>query len=425
MELEKCKKYMNNFVFQKFNIPYFLNKFSIFLVVLSFFISIPVFSSNGRYVRFEDFVFIIIILVIFLNRYLYKIKIQYPKYVMIAFIVYIFFTATNSIIRFICGYLDFRFLLYLIKQVQYFTVGVYIYSYLLQYPRDTILFYAFRIGILANFVYVAYQIITGNFMGWYGVSAIGLDGASASSGALFFAAGVYGVWEFINTKKITSLAIVLFSLLAVMAVISRTFIMGYVFFCVANLILFSIDFFKKIVTTFKINISAIVISIFIICSTSIITSQLGNANSIGIYMKMLKRVSKLSNGVNIRKDNYSSHISKWQNQPASLLWGTGWSGPEYIRGESAIGIDGQYVRQVIETGIFGSIIFLNLLFWIAVALTRNKLSLYNYIGLIFLFSFLLMAVTYDVFVISKTSSFFWIFLSMLYAHSYRMQKNPL
>lgn len=416
---------MNDFLRQKFSIKDITNKISIFLVILSFFISIPIFSSNGRYVRFEDLVFVIVVLTMFVNRFCFNVKNNYSRSIVIAFFIYILFTTVNSIIRSFFGYLDQRFLLYVIKQIQYFTFGVYVYSYLLQNPKDNTILLTFRIGIAANLVYAVYQIVTGNFLGWYGVSAIGLDGASASSGALFFASGVYGLWEFIHTKKKTSLLIILFSMFAVMAVVSRTFIMGYAFFCFANLILFSFGTLKKIMLHHKITISAIIVSAFIAFSTLSLVFQSGNVSNLDIYLKLAKRVSKIDGGANIRMNNYLNHISKWQKQPTSLLWGTGWSGPEYIRGESAIGIDGQYVRLVIETGIFGLIIFIYLLFCVGFTLRGIKNNPYKIIGLVFFFSFLIMAITYDVFVISKTASFFWIFLSMMFGYSkmYEIKKG--
>jgi len=388
----------------------------IFMTILSVFISPRIYFELYTF-RLEDIIFPIMLFSLLL---LMMNKVSMPKDVVYLWLTYLFYSVVVSIYTYYV-YSDIRVLFYLGKEAQFFIVFLFLYIWLLSGDNSSIkVLYVERVVkllIYANLIYGWFQILSRNYFGYYGIASLG-EQASAASGATYFACLVFATYFLLKQYSLVHLILFTASFTCVFASISRSFIGASLIF-LFTVVLFELYPLLKRKTSIK---NAIYFVIFLLLL--FITYGVYYETYTQIAYRVLNRleVDKVINDfLLVRFNNWKIHY-QLISDGYTFVFGAGKSYPEIVANSNQLYIDNQYLRNLIEIGLIGLLLWLAKL-WV---LYRN-FSKYSRIifpkrvfyGLIT--GYLYAGVFLEVFQTARSGFFFWFIAGFLLASCYIME----
>lgn len=368
-----------------------LSKWIIFLFFLSIFVLPRLFLNR---VRLEDFIFPILIFMVIGWGIRSKFRL-FNRYYLFVFIV--------TLIGFVQNYIPIQGFIIFIKELEYFIFGIFLFSVfaderLKQYSDRIILLIA-----LATIGYGFYQ-LAGGIRAYYGIRAINELSPSLSAwtiNILLFYLGSKGLVLRIKTRPLFIINTFLFILVAFVG--SRTgIIVGLLFYL--KFIIYN--------TNIKLTVPISIISLFILISIAPIFFP--------NFIRTFDRYDSFSNSANLeesfnpRKESFAWRNKNLENFETTYSYffgfgrGFGNMDPDYglreWRGFSMV-VDSMYLRNYLEIGMLGSILFL-----LALVLTSFKF-LDRSSAIIMLLAYLLSFFTMESWLISKPGFFFWLIIA--------------
>lgn len=319
---------------------------------------------------------------------------------------------------------------YLLKEFEFFFIYFYVFIKIRNIKSFESIINVFLFFVVLNIFFVFYQIINSVKFGDYGVAAISESGAYPT-GAFFLIIFIFlfniFLYHFLISNKATYKKIIFglicFSLvIGIWGTASRTNILGFIFsFFLTSILLF----LKKAKTE---TILVFVLIFFILITGFILINYLRSSTRIaGIENRM---VSVLA----FDKLLYNFKIGRWDFNKAyyeeiieknNLLFLFIGFGKGYV-----IEAHNQYLRNFIEIGILGSLIFF---FFILSVLKEGFKNFFKskesfasalWAGvLISTFTMIFMSFATEVFITVKPSEIYWLFLAFAFGVQYRKEKK--
>jgi hypothetical protein len=241
-------------------------------------------------------------------------------------------------------------------------------------------------------------------LGWYGVSAIGLENAAAASGAIFLSGFLFSFSCYVlEIYKSISLFLSISSFVGMLLVASRTpIISGFIFLVFYLLMIQARNIFKNRIP-FSLK-SCFYFSIVALCLFYLYY------NFSQYIITIENRIYNFGLGSNIRSNRITTHIDFSTTEIYGFLIGYGKGVNEAIKSTMDLSVDSQFARYLIELGFIGVILWL--LFFIYTVCLSFKLAKYNFkaafLFISFTLSFLSMFYSYDVMIIAKYAYIYWI-----------------
>lgn len=308
---------------------------------------------------------------------------------------------------------------YFLKEIEFFFLYFYLFYHIKSIDAAKFIVKTWIFLGLINVGYVIYQIVTGSRTGEYGTAAISEWGVFPT-GAFFLIIFIFlvNIWIYyffplkISVfKKITLAFFSLSPIIGVVGSMSKTNFLGLI---LAIFLIVFFWFFKKRNPRTLLTIFGILVLIITIL---IITFQ--------NFPLAYQRISFIFNFANL-VSNYSA--GRWEaaikpqfeealNHPFSSFFGFG-KGAILILQES----HNQYLRNFIETGLIGSLIFLILIFaiikksWYGFLKTKDPFLIGLSAGLLIAtITMLFLSLATEPFIIVKPSGVYWFFAALTMA----------
>ncbi len=366
---------------------------------------------SGISIYLHDIVFVVFIicLIIFDNA---KVKFNL-RVIFFTGIYFLYSFIVTSFLIIMGTKLTYISYLYIIKEIIYITVFFIITrSFNSNFRVSSKILIAL---IAVNIVYGVYLTISGN-IAHYGIGSI-ITTSPSQCGIIYFTCMVISLIYFVNTQKRLYLILTLISIVLTALTISRTSIIGV-------LVFFSIYIFTKMLLSInkrfqlrklKYNIYIILASVaLIICFINFNNNSFEN----NLVQRIMNRMGYISKSVTTRMDISKSYYSNIiGDSTIKLLFGQGKAIPEITQNKDTLGVDNQFVRLIIETGIIGSLLWIIMIFnWIMHLIKRlevkNSIILLSFVG-----AFFVMGLGYEVFQVTKAGISFWLILAILYSYN--------
>lgn len=375
---------------------------SIMLFAFGYYFSFPIFQIQGKNIRLEDMsIFLLLPCLFFYLNHITDICI---KKIVIFFLFISIYGYTTTAINYMVGVTNYIGLLHLIKELQYFITGFLVYVFVINAKNFRLPIATVLLFILSNCVWAIYQIMSGNMLGWYGVSALGLENAAAASGAIFLSGFLFSFSCYIlKIYTNISLFIAISSFIGMLLVASRTpIISGLIFLIFYFLMLQGRNIFNKRIP-FNLK-SSFYLSIVFLCLFYLYH------NFYQYVITIENRISNFGIGSNIRSNRILTYIDFSTTEIYGFLIGYGKGVNEAFSSSIDLSVDSQFARYLIELGFIG--VTLWFMFFIYSICSSFKLTKYNFKA-VFLFtsftlSFLSMFYSYDVMIIAKYAYIYWI-----------------
>lgn len=354
----------------------------------------PSVSVGGIGLRVDDFIVVLLslfLVYLLLNNYN---SIHTPINKLIFY--YIIYVLLITITQILINNLSTIYLLFAIRELQYliyFFSFVYIMKY--EWFRENFKRLFLCLSII-TMVWVLYQLAFNANVGFYGTGLISESGSSQSGGVFFIISMFFLYLININYKlKERTLYFLLFIGSAGMLIttMSRTAIMAFGV----------VYFIYLIFTLFRLSTKRIIITIYATALASPLVYFLVKDEIEGI----LHRMNAISGGTNTR-------LLKWEYllsyvSDLGFVFGEGRGFAQTMTGGLTLGTDSQYVRNVMELGYVGSVLFILLILSILVFAFRHLKTFYGESLFIILITcgFMVMSITHEVFLVTMQASFYW------------------
>lgn len=378
---------------------------SLALFFTGYFVSTPIGQIFGRFIRLEDLSFPLLLLL-----FPYVIKSFQSASLRLMLFMFLGVTTYGAVITYVgiaTGTTDLRGIFYIIKELQFVYAGACLYAYF-KPLKDARLLIGIIIGlIIINCVWASLQQYAGLFLGHYGVSAIGLDGAAAASAAVFLFGFLFGVSGVVLSQKKWIFSLVAaWSLVSLFMVASRTPILSagvFLFLCgLAFVILFFVDLYR--VNPVKLTVGVVLLFPVVVIGLAFgfVRGQLLDVP--------IERMSRFCEGAEIRAGKSVRILENWAEDPLRAYFGYGKGAYEAFSAEGFLGVDSQAVRFLLELGVVGSFLYCILLVSLvsiaSINFKTNQSASTLYLS--FLASFVAMYFSYDVMIISRYGYLFWL-----------------
>ena len=412
--------------------------------ILSYFLSFEIGNIFNLRVRLEEVALVFILLNLLYLIATKKILSSIPISIWFPFIVIYLYSLIVTLISFFTSPLNMTGIIYLIRDIQYFCVGFLFYvtycsiNKKSQFNKNlnlnfnliekTIIF-----SVCLNILWGLYQFISGDNRGHYhSVSAIGLDGSSASSGISYFAALVFAVFLYVKTGKFFLLGLGALSLLNIFLTSNRTFTIAAIIFLATWLLLTLYQNFKIFIVKAKIKKNTLIVFslVFLIVASLYFIPQTIKSNN-AIYKSfnskfgIVTRLSKLEDGVSKRFKIIKQETENLNKYSFGYYFGTGKGYYESLHGKTKMGMHSQFSRLINEIGLFGTLMWI--LFFIILIFKFSRKGFLSpplsKISISFVFAFLSALFSYDVLLISKSAFLFWIFIFIIFSCSNKKKRS--
>jgi len=352
------------------------------------------------------------------------------SYIFLSILIFFTYVIIDNLIFYLNGKINGKFIFYIGKEVEYILCMFTILYFLSNYYRS---FYSIlNILICANILFGFYQVVIQK-ISYYGIGTI-FETAPSFSGAIYFLCSILCFFIYKKYKKDKFKIYSLLFYILVLFTVSKTNILGLTIFYI---LYFIIDIFYRINKNlknknlnnhlirfrkiFSVIIFLVIIIIFIIfiLNSKIINNILNSE----LVRRIFYRFSVLNNSYSIRKNKAKYYYNCFiGNSVLSLLFGCGKGVTEFRFGTDTLAVDNQFIRGIIELGLIGIILWLNVIFSIMNFIRKSKLRI-NYFFIISLFiSYLFMGIGYEVFVVTKSGIIFW-FLTGIFIGDVYLNKN--
>ena len=295
------------------------------------------------------------------------------------------------------------YMLYLIKEIQYFLYFFVFYYLSVTGSFEEKAFRWIRYLSVLTMLWGIFQLLSGSAYGYYGIGIISST-APSHSGVMFLFITIFFIFDMERTKIKRhkwwcAIAAITSSLLTV-ATISRVSIVVMV---TTWILYFLISLVNR-----RITAKRVIFSIYLIALGSPFSYFLLGS----MAQRIIDRLNRTSTGADIRMEHWERFIGS--SGSLGLWFGNGKGFMQVITGTLTLGADNQYVRNILEIGVVGTLIWLLIpMFLLFFAFKRRK-SNYEYSLLLTLLTagFLTLGITHEVFLVSIQASLFWIFVGI-------------
>lgn len=423
--------------------PYRLSKLELLfgtsvccLFILSYFFSFEVMQINGMRLRAEDPISILVLLTLLYIVIKKRILSILPSKIFLSYSFIYIYSLLITLSGLFLGNVHFTGIVYAVRELQYFGVGLFFFLIIFESSkklgrRFNAIDLTIIIAVPINIVWAMYQLLFNDFRGWYGVSAIGLDGSSASSGASYFAGLVLLALVYAKTQKKVLFVLLFLSLPALILTSNRTFILAAVIFLSSWFSFFLgtavlhayVRPRLRIKKKYLISFCAILILGFLFLHISGISNIFieNVTGQFGAY----NRLFKLEEGTDSRYDMIVLEIENTQIGSLPFYSGSGKGSYEASQGVVILGMHSQFSRLINEVGVIGLLMWLWFLGVIISFFSKSRAlsTPESRVAISFTLSFLCTFYSYDVLLIAKSSFMFWIFIFTTLA--YAMSRSSL
>jgi hypothetical protein len=374
--------------------------------------------SDGRSIdiRIEDICLVIFLVywtVSFFIRGETKIKTVFLFYPILAWLGAGFFSVLTNLI--FGNLILSRAFFFFLKEVEFFLIYYCVFLYIKNIDSTKLLVWFWTFVGLINGTWIAFELLTGSrFTYYYGPTTfIEPQGTLPGGGFMliifiFLFNIIFGDPSFFKEHKITAFLTLATLTAGIISSGSRTVFFGLII----SIIITAVVYFLRKNNTKKILLmSAILLCIipasFLVIAYNPYLSRLLNEKSFS------KEFSLNSSSIN-RAETWKTQMSQAINRPLFLIFGFGKSAI-LTYGES----HNQYIRNLIETGIAGSFLFLLIMYFILKASydsfknEKEKFKISIATGLFVATStMLIIALSADVFIVVKIAETYWFFTAM-------------
>lgn len=295
------------------------------------------------------------------------------------------------------------YMLFLIKETQYFLYFFIFYYLTLTTSFEEKAFRCIRYLSALTMLWGLFQVLSGSSFGYYGIGIIS-SAASSHSGVVFLLITIFFIFDMERTKikshKLRYAIAAITSSLLTVATISRVSI-------VVLVTTWCLYFLISLVSR-RISTKRVVISLYFIALGSPVAYFLLG----GMAHRILERLNNSSAGADTRMAHWSEFISN--SDRLGLIFGNGKGFMQKITGNLVLGADNQYVRNILEIGVFGTIIWAFISIYLLIFAFKRRKTNYEYSLFITLLTvgFLALGITHEVFLVSIQASLFWIFVGV-------------
>jgi hypothetical protein len=350
-------------------------------------------------IRIEDFMFLLLIPLGY--RYLIRPKTKLFYWIVAYFgISFIPYTAAM-----IAGQYDLSvYPIIMVKELQYFYI-----AYLITQNRSWWVLGAvdaLALLIIGNGVR---QIIQGE-IDYYGIGTLGNYLAPSIAGALFLFSTI---WLHIRSKLLPSaplrwVAMIVVSLGAACAIatVSRSTIIAVIAYFAAYLFVA-----RKLV--FPAFVAGLALSPMAIQALAL---SLGVGYGL-IARRIIGRVQAIESAAGYRAEKWEYYLASFQ--PMDYVFGRGKGYPNAVDQTFGLGVDSQYVRLVLETGVIGLAIVGGIL-WIMLKTIRKRGGELHH-ALAVVVAMMVMSIPLEAMQLSKSGGFFWLIMFYLLCCQRRVQ----
>lgn len=315
-------------------------------------------------------------------------------------VIYLIYSGAISTVALLFGELESIYLLFFVKEIQYFVYLVACYYLIKSYPKfDTTFRKAFSILSAVTILWGIYQLLTGNIRGYYGIGIISNQTPSQSGILLLMTTLMLLYFSISTTKKHSQLFFLISALLAAamtIATISRTAILGLV--AIFGLYIF-FSMFRR-----KWNHKKIAISIFLVLAVIPLSYQMISSMIASVF----ERFSRFGHSANYRWNNWEYFLS--HSDTLGHIFGNGKGFMQVIVGNFTLSADNMYVRLLVEVGAIGLALWMIFIFSILFySLVNIKKSFNESMFLMILtLLFMITSVTQESYLVSIQGSMYWL-----------------
>ncbi|KPJ56395.1 hypothetical protein AMJ49_04945 [Parcubacteria bacterium DG_74_2] len=304
---------------------------------------------------------------------------------------------------------------YFLKELEFFIIYFYVFYHIKNIDSAKFIIKLWIFLGLINAGYVFYHINAGIRSGQYGAGAI-CEWGVFSSGAFFLILFIFlfniFFFYFFNLdiskfKKVILGAMIISPAIGVLGSISKTNFLGLI---LALFLSFSFFFLKK--KRIKIILFAVLISIVMVGAFLFTLQRMPVASRIVDILRPSDLLLSFDAG---RMSSIKSELEKAMKEPLLL--------PFFGYGKGYVGeAHNQYLRNFIEVGIMGSVIFLFLIFaiikkaWDGFSKSRDPFSIGLSAGLLTAtLTMLFISIATEAFIVVKPSEVYWFFTAITMA----------
>jgi len=369
-------------------------------LVISLFL-IPSVSFGGMKLRLDDFLVVFITLGLFFNV-LFKRQTTF-EWVPLPFntlTAYLGYSMMITIVSVIFGKIAPVYLLFFIKEIQYFLYLIACFYLVRNYaPFENKFKKGFIFVSIISILWGLYQLLSGNIRGYYGIGIISNQNPS-QSGILFLIMTLMLLYFGVTSKKrIHEFTLTIGAFLSgimTISTISRTGILGL------GVVIFLYLGFSALKR--KWNFKKIFISIcFLVFAIPLGYKMIGTMVS-----SILNRFDRFGYSAGYRANNWKGFLS--HSDTMGLIFGNGKGFMQEVVGGFTLKADNMYVRLLVEIGYVGlllwAIFILSIIYYGLINIRRN----YNeaVFLLILTLVFIIIGVTQEAYIVSIQGSAYWL-----------------
>lgn len=368
--------------------------FLAFLLLIALFL-IPGVSLGGIGFRLDDGIVVLLGLVILHAIYKGSGNLSTPinKFI----IIYVTYMLLITFVNILFNDLPLFLGLFAIKEFQYF-IYFFAFVYIMKstWCRENFT-KTFLWSALISMIWGAYQLLFDAGVGFYGIGLMS-ETSSSQSGGAFYLISMFFLY-LINYEhrfwhRVLYFILFCWSAGMVFATVSRTAILALGISYVVYL-----GF-----TVFRMSAKRIIISVYVLALASpalyfILKDYLE---------KIFHRLQNIDSGASYRANKWENLLS--YSSDLGKVFGEGRGFAQTITGSLTLAIDSQYVRNILELGYVGSILFILIMLSIFIFAFRNIKKYYGESLFLILITcgFLVMSVTHEVFLVTIQASIYWI-----------------
>jgi O-antigen ligase len=378
------------------------------VLILSLFL-IPGFNYEGIGFRLDDLIVVLMSFILFIILFQQK-KIKMSPIIK-CLVAYLMYSFLISVVHILLGELRPIYMLFFIKEIQYFIYFLSFYYMAMNNDNFSIkVEKVFVFSSLATLGWGVYQLITGNIVGYYGIGIISIS-APSQSGVVLMVISIFMLYMSIYNKRRSLFYTLAFFLASALtfATISRTGISILIALLGVYLL---ISMFRKW-NAIKVLIGGYLIVLLVPLAYLLVGD---------LVKSILERFSRFNEGASGRIGFWQHFLS--QSDTMGHIFGNGKGFMQVIVGTFTLKADSQYVRLILEVGIVGLILWVGLISSILIFSIKNMKN--NYHDSLFLFlltvGFILIGVTQEGYLVAIQGSLYWILTGLFIGKISRKNK---
>lgn len=387
----------------------------VLVVVMLYFADLFIISqfSFSSMVRVQDFAGLmgLPVLLIVVNRIN---RIIGTRSIFVTIVLYMSYLVISNLIFFMFEKIDIRFIFYIIKELEYFIAMFLIVYIVLFHFRISV--YLINSLLWMNLIFGALQFISGK-ISYYGIGAL-IGPEPAASGIVYLTCAYLSFFFWLEDRKKIYIIQFIVSVFLTIMTLSKTSILGIGTFIFISL-LYSISQLFSVryrVQYWRVIIFLAIFCIIILAYLNVDFNKIENI----FYVRLIGRFGRASASLAYRTNKAETLFLLFNGDSIiKNLIGSGKGVPEYYFSTSTLGVDNQFVRFIIEMGVVGIVFWISIIININVIIRRKIYQIpdnkkYYSSFLIFIISYTMMGVGYEVFQTTKSGLAFWLIIGLIY-----------